>query len=190
MKNMNIGNNSGIIGDGNTIVFNMQSPLTKEQVEEAFLKLEIGNFQDITEETNENYREKNISILSYTKNYWLQLKKQLISEDFNEMWVPNISSDFPQREKKRYWKFTPIYQGIIFPFSYNFISMDGGRYLIPLPKIEYNKIEDKIDKNNPVKKCTITKVQYQLGKVLTDGEYYNMSYDDVLNQCKIEVINL
>jgi NurA-like 5'-3' nuclease len=189
MKNTNIGNNSGIIGDGNIIVFNMQSPLTKEQVEEAFLKLEIGDFQDITEEYDESLREKDISILSYTKNYWLQLKRQLIREDFDEPWVPNVPSDLPQREKKKFWKFTSIYQDIILPFSYLFISMDGDRYFIPLPKVEYNKVEEKIDKNNPVKNCTITKVQYQLGKVLTDGEYYNMSYSDMLKQCKIEVIN-
>jgi len=189
MKNMNIGNNSGIIGDGNIIVFNTQSPLTKEQVEDEFLKLEIGNFLDITEEVDENLREKNISILSYTKNFWLQLKKQLVCEDFDELWIPTFSSDVPQREKKRYWKITPVYQGIIFPFTYFFISMDGGRYFIPLPKVEYNKIEEKIDKNNPVKKCKITKVQYQLGKVLTDGEYYNTSFDDMLKHCKIEVEN-
>jgi hypothetical protein len=189
MKNTNIGNNAGIIGDGNTIVFNMQTPLTKEQVEDELLKLEIDDFQDITEEADESFRERNISILSYTKNYWLQLKKQLINEDFHEPWLPNVPSDFPQREKKRYWKFTPIYQGIIFPLSYFFISMDGGRYLIPLPQVEYNIIEGKIDKNNPVKKCTITKVQYQLGKVLTDGKYYNTSYSDLLKQCKIEVVN-
>jgi hypothetical protein len=189
MKNTNIGNNSGIIGDGNIVVFNMQSPLTKEQVEEAFIKLEIGDFQDITEEVDESYREKNISILSYSKNYWLQLKKQLINDDFYGKWLPKVPSDFPQKEKKRYWKFTPIYQGLIFPLSYFFISMDSERYLIPLPKVDYNIIEDKIDKNNPVKKCTITKVQYQLGKVLTDGEYYNMSYDDLLKQSKIEVEN-
>ena len=188
-KNTIIGNNSGIIGDGNIIVSNIQSPPTKEQVEEAFLKLEIGDFQDITEEVDERLREKNTSILSYTKNYRLQLKKQLISEDFDEPWVPKVPSDLPEKEKKRYWKFTPIYQGIIFPFSYFFISMDGGRYLIPLPKVEYNKIEDNIDKNNPVKKCIITQVQYQLGKVLTDGKYYNTSYDDMLKQCKIEVVN-
>jgi hypothetical protein len=167
----------------------MQSPLTKEQVEEAFLKLEIGDFQDITEEVDESLHAKKISILSYTKNYWLQLKKQLIMEDFDELWVPKVPSDLPEREKKGYWKFTPIYQGTIFPFSYLFISMDGGRYLIPLPKVDYNKIEEKIDKHNPVKKCRITHVQYQLGKVLTDGNYYNTSYDDMLKQCKIEVGN-
>ena len=172
MKNTNIGSNCGIIGDGNIIVFNMQSPLTKEQVEEAFLKLEIGDFQDITEEVDVSLREKNTLILSYTKNYWLQLKQQLIREDFDEPWVPKVPSDFPEREKKNYWKFTPIYQGIIFPISYFFISMDGDRFFIPLPK------EEKIDK-----------VQYQLGKVLTDGTYYNKSYDDMLKQCKIEVVD-
>jgi len=189
MKNTNIGNNSGIIGDRNIIVFNMQSYLTKENIEEAFLKLEIDDFQDITEEVDEKLNEKNISILSYTKNFWLQLKKQLINEDFNELWIPIVPSDLPQKEKKRRWRFTPIYQGIIFPFSYDFISMDGDRYFIPLPKVDYNKIEGKIDINNPVKECTITKVQYQLGKVLTDGEYYNTSYDDILKQCKIEIVN-
>jgi hypothetical protein len=189
LKNINTWCNSGIIGDSKIVVFNIQSPLTKEQVEEKFLKLEIGDFEDITEETDESFPEKNISILSYTKNYWLQLKKQLVNEDFNESWLPVVPSDMPQREKKRQWKFTPVYQGIIFPVSYFFISMDGGRYLIPLPKVEYNKIEGKIDKSNPVKKSTITKVQYQLGKVLSNGENYNTSYDDLLKQCKIEVEN-
>jgi hypothetical protein len=190
MKNTNIGNNSGIIGDGNVIVFNIQSPLTKEEIEKEFLKLEMGDFQDITEEIDKTLYEKEMSIYSYVKNYWLQLKKQLVRNDFQEHWIPNVPSDIPEREKKAYWKFTPLYQGIVFPFSYFFIGMDGGRYLIPLPKVDYNKIGDKIDRDCPVKKCTITRVQYQLGKVLTDGENYNTSYDDILKQCKIEVINI
>jgi hypothetical protein len=185
MGNTNIGNNTGIIGDGNTIVFNIQAPLTNKQVEEEFLKLEIGDFQDITDEVDKSLREKDISIFSYMKNYWLQLKKQLVWDDFNEPWIPEVFSDLSTREKKRYWQFTPIYQGVVFPSAYFFIEMDGGHYLIPLPKVEYNRTnETTIDKNNPIKKCTITKVQYRLGKVLSA---YNCDYDGMIKQCKIEI---
>lgn len=67
--------------------------------------------------------------------------------------------------------------------------MDDSRYLVPLPNVEYNKIGDfDIDRNNPVKKCTVTKVQYQLGKSLTNDYGYNESYDDIIKQCRIEVV--
>jgi len=189
MNNTNIGNNSGIIGDGNIIIFNVQLPLSQKQVEEEFLKLETGDFHDITDEVDRNLRKKNVAILSYTKNFWLQLKKQLINENFNGHWMPIVPADIPKREKKRYWQFTPIYQGIVFPFSYFFIEMDEGRYLIPLPKVEYNQTETGgMDSSNPIKKCFITKVQYCLGKSLTDDYGYNTSYDDILMKCKIEVI--
>jgi hypothetical protein len=184
MGNTNIGNNSGIIGDGNTINFNIQATLTEKQVEEEFLKLEIGDFQDITNEVDNSFRDKNISILSYTKNPLLQLKKQLTLEDFDETWLPKVDADLPKREEKRRWQFTPIYQGVAFPFSYSFIEMDGGRYLIPLPQVEYNRIGGTIDKNDPIKRCTITKVQYRLGEILT---IYREYYDDMLKDCKIEV---
>jgi hypothetical protein len=187
-KQQNIENNYGLAGDGNTIIFNTQAHLTKEEVEKEFLKLEIGDFQDITVEVDNSLREKDISILSYMKNYQFQLKKQLICDDFNEPWIPKVASDLPTREKKKHWQLTPIYQDVVFPFSYFFIEMDGGRYLIPLPKVEYNKAGKTIDKNNPIKRCTITKVQYQLGKVLCDNPCYNTSYDDMLKQCKIEVV--
>ena len=188
MSNTNLGNNSGIIGDGNTIVFNLQLPLTQKQTEEEFLKLKTGDFYDITDEIDKSLCEKNIAILSYTKNYWLQLKKQLVCVDFDEPWIPKVPADFPTREKKRYWQFIPVYQSIVFPFSYFFIEMDGGRYLIPLPEVEYNLTEtDAINKLNPVKNCSITKVQYFLGKSLTDNRSYNTSYDDMLKECKIEI---
>jgi hypothetical protein len=188
MCNINIGNNSGIIGNKNVIFFNIAAPLTKEQVEEEFLKLENGDFQDITDEVDKKLREEEITILSYTKNYWLQLKQQLINGDFKGLWMPKVPSNLPTREKNRYWQFTPIYHGIVFPFYYFFVEMDGGRYLIPLPQVEYNKTDTgSIDSSNPVKKCLITKVQYQLGKSLTDDYGYNTSYDDKLKECKIEI---
>jgi hypothetical protein len=62
--------------------------------------------------------------------------------------------------------------------------MDGGRYLIPLPQVEYNSIGETIDKTNPVIRCTTTKVKYQLGKALSG---YNCNYDDMLKQCKIVI---
>jgi hypothetical protein len=173
-----MGNNTGIIGDGNTIVFNTQAPLSKEQIEEEFLKLDFGDLQDITDEVDEGLREKHTTIWSYTRNCWLQLKKQLISDDFHEPWLPTVPADMGRREKKPRWKLTPVYQGVVFPFSYFFIGMDGGRYVIPLP-----------NRDNPVKKCTITRVQYQLGKVLTGDALYNTSYDDLLKESKIEVVD-
>ena len=189
MGNINVGNNTGIIGDGNIIIFNTQAPLLKEQIESEFLKLEIGDFQDISDEVDESLHERNISILSYTKNYWFQLKKQLVQDDFDEPWLPTVPADMEGRERKPRWKLTPMYQNVVFPFSYCFIEMDGGRYLIPLPKVEHNRIGEEIDRNNPIKRCTITKVQYQLGKVLTNGVNYGNAYDDMLKECKIEVID-
>jgi hypothetical protein len=62
--------------------------------------------------------------------------------------------------------------------------MDGGRYLIPLPN-QYDQTGKYIDKNDSTKRHTISKVQYQLGKVLT---LYHENYDDMLKQCKIEVV--
>jgi hypothetical protein len=186
MSNTNIGNNSGIIGDENIIIFNIHLPLTKEQVEAEFLKLKPGDFQDITDEVDQELSEKNVQIFSYTKNYWLQLKQALVNEDFDEPWVPTVPTDWTCREKKPYWKFIPVYHGVVFPFSYYFIEMDGYRYLIPLPYVEYNETEPgRIDRDNPVKKCTITKVQYRLGKALTDIDY---DYDAMLKRCKIEVV--
>ena len=116
----------------------MQMPITKPEIEAEFMKLKTGDFEDITNEVDEKLHENHISIFSYTKNYWLQLKKQLVNDDFHEPWIPKVSADMETREKKRQWKVTPIYQGIVFPLSYFFIEMDGGRYLIPLPKVEYN----------------------------------------------------
>jgi hypothetical protein len=65
--------------------------------------------------------------------------------------------------------------------------MDGGRYLIPLPN-QYDQTGKSIDKNGPIKRYTITKVQCRLGKVLTDDRGYNDTYEDMLKQCKIEVV--
>lgn len=99
MRNTNIGNNTGIIGDGNIVIFNIQAPLTREQVEEEFLKLDTGDFQDITNEVDESLRERHITILSYVKNPLLQLKMQLINEDFNEPWLPKVAADMGERKK-------------------------------------------------------------------------------------------
>ena len=173
-----------INGNGNTIIFNMQMPITKPEIEAEFLKLETGDFEDITNEVDEKLHENHISIFSYIKNYWLQLKKQLVNDDFHEPWIPLVPADMGTREKKRQWKVTPIYQGIVFPLSYFFIEMDGGRYLIPLPKVEYNREENTTDKNNRIKKCSITQVQYKLGKVLSIDTY---GYDTMREDCKIEV---
>jgi hypothetical protein len=189
MSNTNIGNNAGIIGDGTIIVFNIQAPITRGQVEKEFQKLNSGDLQDITGEVDEGLREKHIVIWSYTKNCWLQLKQQRVSDDFNEPWLPTVPADMGKREKKPYLKLTPVYQGVVFPFSYSFIEMDGGRYVIPLPKVEYNRAGEEIDRNNPVKKCTITRVQYQLGKILTGDAPNNASYDDLLKESKIEVVD-
>jgi len=185
MSNTNIGNNSGIIGDGNTIIFNLHVPLTKEQLEFEFLKLGVDDFQDITNEVDITLREKNITIFSYTKNYWLQLKMQLVNNDFVEPWIPFVPADMPTREKKPFYRVTPIYQSVVLPFSYFFISMDGGRYLIPLPEVEYNKVNGEIDKDNPIKCCKITEAKYKLGKSL-DGDAYG--FDDMLKQCKISIL--
>jgi hypothetical protein len=57
--------------------------------------------------------------------------------------------------------------------------------MIPLPIVEYNSAEAE---NNPVKRCEISKVQHRLGKVLTGGAPHNLSYDDMLKDCKIEVV--
>ena len=166
-----------------------ESPPTKEQIEEEFLKLDTGDFYDITDQVDRNHRENCVAILSYEKNPLLQLRQELVNDDFNEVWIPKVPADMGVREKKQYWKMTPVYKNIVLPFSYFFILMDGFRYWIPLPKVEYNKAgEFEIDRNNPVKKCTITKVQYNLGKVLTNDHGYNTSYDEMLKQCKIEVI--
>jgi hypothetical protein len=186
MGNTSIGNNSGIVGNDNTIIFNSQTHLTQEQVEAEFMKLESGDFIDITDEVDTQYREKNIVIWGCIKDSQLQLKQQIVNDDFQgEKWIPEVPADMGKREKKPYLKITPVYREVIFPFSYFFILMDGLRYFVPLPKVECNSIRDR---NNPVKRYTITKVQYQLGKILTHGEYYNTSYDDMLKQCKIEVV--
>ena len=163
---------------------------TKEQIEEEILKLSIGDLQDITDEVDKTLREKSISICSYTKNPSLQFKKELINENFSEPWLPRVAADMGGREKRQYWKVTPVYQSTVLPFSYFFVLMDGLRYWIPLPRVEYNKIgKFEIDHENPVKRCTITMVQYNLGKVLTDDHgTYNTSYDEMLQQCKITVI--
>jgi len=162
---------------------------TKGQIEEEFLKLDTGDFQDITDDVDKGLREKNISIFSYVKNPFLQLRQELVNEDFDEPWIPTVPADLGGREKKEHWKVTPVYQNTILPFSYGFILMDGFRYWIPLLNVEYNKIEKfEIDRNNPVKRCTITKAHYNLGKVLTDDHNYNTSYDYMLQQCKIVVI--
>jgi hypothetical protein len=99
MKNTNIGTNNGVIGDENIIIFNTQSPLTQEQVEKEFLKLEIGDFQDITSEVDEQLREKREAVLSYIKNPLLQLKKQLVNEDFDEPWLPKTPSGMGKKRK-------------------------------------------------------------------------------------------
>jgi hypothetical protein len=190
MRNINIGSNdSGMIGDVNIIVFSVQKPLTQEQVEEEFLKLNPGDLQDITSEVDAGLLEKRILIKSYVKNYWLQLKMQLVNDDFRESWLPLVAADMDGGEKKQQWQVTPVYQNVVFPFSYFFVTMDSSRYWVPLPKVEYNKNEkSEIDRNDPVKRCTITEVQYQLGKTLTDDPGYNTSYDNILKKCKIEVI--
>jgi hypothetical protein len=67
--------------------------------------------------------------------------------------------------------------------------MDGFRYWVPLPKSEpSNTGQFEIEQNSHEKKYTITRVQYQLGKTLTDDHGYNTSYDNILKKCKIEVI--
>jgi hypothetical protein len=189
MANTNIGNNSGIIGDENIIVFNIQASPNQKQVEAEFLKLKPGDFQDITDTVDQSLREKHVQIFSYIKNPLLQLKQQLVKDDFYEHWIPSVPADLPRREKKAHWEFIPIYQGVVFPFSYSFIEMDGGLHLIPLPFVEYNEMEPgilgKIDPDNPIKRCTITQVQYRLGKALTDSTY---DYDAMLKRCKIEVV--
>jgi len=163
---------------------------TKEKIEEEFLKLEIGDLQDITDESNKSHRENNILIYSYSKNPLLQLRLEQINEDFDESWIPSVTADMGGREKNPYWRLVPVYQNNTLPFFYYFIQMDGFRYWVPLPYVEYNKIEKfEINKNKPVKRCTVTKVQYNLGKVLTnDHGNYNDSYDDILKQCKIEIV--
>jgi hypothetical protein len=186
--NINIGNNIGNSSisnnSGNTVVFNIQAPPTEKQLEEEFLKLEIGDFQDITDEVDKSLREKDNFIWCYLKNYQLQLKQEIVSKDFKEPWIPEVPADLPAREEKIHWKFTLIYQNMVFHISYSFIEMDGGHYLIPLPKTEWNKTEDgKINRNSP-KRYTITKVQYQLGKALSSENY---DYDAMLQRCKIEV---
>jgi hypothetical protein len=160
MSNTNIGNNSGIIGDGNTFIINAQALPTQKQVEKEFLKLNIGDFLDITNEVDESLREKCISIRSYVKNPAFQLKIQLVNDDFHEFWLPPVASDMGGREKKQYWQVSPIYQNVVLPFSYFFITMDGLRYWVPLPKREpSNTGQFEIERNNHEKKYTITKGQ-------------------------------
>jgi hypothetical protein len=179
--NINTGTNHGILGNDNTININSQPQPTRELVEQELLKLEHGDLINITDEVDSRHREKNVVIWSCNKNYQLQLKQQIMHDDFDGEWIPKVPADMGGREKKPYLQITPVYQNVVLPFSYFFILIDGLRYHVPLPER---------DRNNSVNRYTITKVQYHLGKILTDGECYNTSYDEMLKQCKIEVDNV
>jgi hypothetical protein len=144
--NINTGTNSGILGNDNTININSPAQPTLELVEQELLKLESGDLINITDEVDSQLREKHIVIWSCNKNYQLQLKRQIVSDDFDEEWIPKVPSDMGKREKKPKLQITPVYQDVALPFSYFFILMDGLRYYIPLPKQ---------DRNNPVNRYTI-----------------------------------
>jgi len=166
------------------IQFDLQKPLTKKQVETELLHLDDNDLIEITSEAIDSRCDDDIAVYSYVKNYWLQLKAQMINSDFSEKWLPELDC------KAKRWHVTPVYMGIVFPFSYDFVEVikDNALYFVPFPlPFKHNRTSNgEIDMNNPVDKVFATEIQYKLGRALTPG-VYRSGYNTILDRCKMTI---
>jgi hypothetical protein len=189
-KNETSGSQSPIInGNNNTVVFNLNEPLTDKLLLLELSKLQYGDFEDITGNTRTGEDDKN-SYFSYTKNRYFAMRRKRVKNTFDGSWLNFIPRADPLVFED---EISFFYQGC-FIKSFLIVVLDGGRFQIPLPKITYvqdydesngsNKVvglSDPVVKepfypldNHPVEKIVLTKIELTLSDVLSSfnhGDY-------------------
>ncbi|MBO7127320.1 hypothetical protein J6W78_07205 [bacterium] len=137
---------------------------------------------DVSEavETEQACRAQNLEIDSH--NEYMSLKKDLLvsvawgliaNDNFKEDWV----SKFPNSQAES--GFTDFFYSGVLVYRDTYVSVDGGRYIVPLP-------QPILDSKNNVQKLVITKQQYEFFKLLNSDE---TSFNSCLTRAGIETIN-
>jgi hypothetical protein len=182
-KNKTSGSQSPIInGNNNVVVFSLNEPLTDRLLLVELLKLQYGDFEDITDNIRINNKDKTW-YFSYIKNRYFTMKRRRVEDSFYEPWLNYIirmdTSIFED-------EISFFYQGC-FIKSFLIIVLDGGRFVIPLTKIiwvedyDYNNGYEKAVsfsnpevkerfyplENHPISKIVITEIELTLCNVLS-----------------------
>lgn len=122
---------------------------------------------------------KNIEIDSHSE--YMSLKRDLLvsvawglkhNDDFKEDWANN----FP--DNRAISGFVDFFYSGVLVFRDIYVSVDGGRCALPLPKRIFNQ------KTQQVEKLVISKNRYEFFKLLNGNEY-----DSYLRDAKIEIVD-
>jgi hypothetical protein len=202
-RNETTGSQSPIInGNNNIVIFNLSEPLTDERLLIELIKLQYGDFENITDSMRIDESD-GIKYFSYIKNRYFTMKRKTINNSFYQSWLNFFSRDDPSTFED---EISFFYQSC-FIKSFLIVVLDGGRFQLPLPKIIYVHDYDKsngYDKavglsdpvviersypldNHPVKKFVLTEAELALSKAFSCRES-----DEYLQQLrqhnKLEII--
>ena len=112
-------------------------------------------------DSNNLWVESHSEYMSLKKNLLVSVAHGLIHDDkFSESWTNNFED---RHAESHFIDF--FYYGVLV-YRDIYVSVDGGRCLLPLPKQIFNE-------KNEVEKLLITKPRYEFFKLLNDGQYDN-----------------
>jgi hypothetical protein len=192
-----------INGNNNTIIFNLNEPLTDQLLLIELSKLQYGDFEDITDNTKTDEDDKT-RYFSYTKNRYFTMRRKRMADSFYEAWLNFITRMDPAIFKD---EISFFYQGC-FIKSFLVIVLDGERFTMPLPRTIYAKDYDKNNgydeiigmsspevkerfyplDNHPIEKIVLTESELKLSDVLSCPNHND--YLQLLRQKnKLEISN-
>jgi hypothetical protein len=201
-ENKTSGPQSPIInGNNNTIIFNLNEPLTDKLLLIELSKLKHGDFEDVTDNIKTDENDKN-RYFSYIKNRYFAMRRKRIKDSFYESWLNFITWMDPSVFKD---EISFFYQGCYIK-SFFIIVLDGGRFEMPLPRIILAKDYDKnngSDKvvglsspevkerfypldNHPVEKIVLSEAELTLSDVLSCSNH-NDYFDQLRQENKLEI---
>lgn len=121
------------------------------------------------------------SLWRYKKHPEFSIEQQDDSKDWDfgitENWMK-----YPLPDPSKTTYMLHIKAGSIVVYAEQFITLDGGRYFVPLPRVEYS--EEKKDN-----KYFYTSLQIQIARIV--GQFYRMeSIDEFVQHNEIEIRNI
>lgn len=124
---------------------------------------------------------KNLDIDSHSEYY--SLKKNLLvsvacgithNDNFREVWANKFADSYAIS------KFVDFFYSNILVYRDVYVAVDGGRAILPLPKIIYDK------EKNEIKKLVVSKNRYNFFKILNVNSY---EYDEYIRDAGFEIID-